>query len=68
MTSQIKAYGLFEKDILNGKTIETVTGLRYSKQCWATDINYVDKENEERIRLLFSLSGLGDFGVAAPQL
>lgn len=68
MTSQIKAYGLFEKDILNGKTIETVTGLRYSKQCWATDINYADKENEERITLLFSLSGLGDFGVAAPQL
>lgn len=68
MTSQIKAYGLFEKDILNGKTIETLTGLRYTKQCWATDINYSDKQNEERITLLFSLSGLGDFGVGAPQL
>ncbi len=68
LTSMIKAYGLFEKDILNGKTIETVTGLRYSKQCWATDINYSDKGNEEKITILFSLSGLGDFGVAAPQL
>lgn len=68
LTSMIKVYGLSERDILNGKTIETITGLRYSRQCWATDVNYTDKGNEERFTVLFSLSGLGDFGVAAPQM
>lgn len=68
LTSYLKTYGSFEKDILNGKTIETVTGIRYFTQCWATDINYADKGNEEKISILFSLTGLGDLGVSAPQL
>lgn len=67
LRSDLKAYGSFEKDIFNGKTIETVTGIRYFEQCWATDINYSDKGNEEKISILFSLSSLGDLGISAPQ-
>lgn len=63
-----KAVGAWERDLNNGRDLETVVGAEYASCCWKTRIasrNYLLPDNKTRDNAVFvevELKGLGSFG------
>ncbi len=62
------AYGKYERNLKDGKNVETGLGLRYTSQCWALDIAGMQREKDSIYRFMIHLYGLGQTGtsIAAP--
>lgn len=63
-----KAVGAWERDLNNGRDLETVIGAEYESCCWKTRVasrNYLLPDNKTRDNAVFvevELKGLGSFG------
>jgi LPS-assembly protein len=56
-------YGL-KRNELYKKNLETKLGFDYHRQCWGTEIQYVDSDDDRRVMVIFSLYGLGGVGTS----
>lgn len=59
LTRGFSAYGAYEGNIAQNDDFETVVGLVYQSQCWAVDLSYADEDEEQKVALVVSLTGLG---------
>jgi LPS-assembly protein len=62
ITRSIAATYVLRRNELDHKTLEETYGLKYRKQCWATEVQYSKRENDTIYMVLISLYGLGQFG------
>jgi LPS-assembly protein len=55
----------YERDIKDGKTVQTVFGLRYEPQCWSVAVTYTDDRSidEQKFAVEIGLYGLGSVGL-----
>lgn len=56
----ISIYGLSERNLEDGKNIETGLGLRYTSQCWSLDAVFLEKEDDSEVGVMIHLFGLGE--------
>jgi LPS-assembly protein len=64
LTTSISLYGKHERNLRDGKKIESGFGLRYRSQCWVSDLGFKETEAESSIQVLFNLYGLGEAGTS----
>jgi len=66
ITDQFRIRGDISHSFTQGRTRETRLALLYAPGCWAVETTYTHTVNDNRIAILFSLSGLGtlvDLGI-----
>ncbi|MBF0200298.1 MAG: LPS-assembly protein LptD, partial [Desulfamplus sp.] len=61
ITREIKAFTLFEQNLATGRTIESLTGLYYSRPCWSLGISYSDTPHDRNLSFTVNLHGIGEF-------
>ena len=61
LTDRITAYGDYERNLLDDIRLRTSVGFRYTSQCWAVDMRYVDEVSDRRFEFAINLVGLGAF-------
>ncbi|MFZ5568937.1 MAG: LPS-assembly protein LptD [Thermodesulfobacteriota bacterium] len=68
LTDRFSTYGKYERNLKDGKNIETGIGLRYTTQCWGLDVSGMRREDDAIYRVMIELYGLGQAGtsIAAP--
>ncbi len=68
LTDRFSTYGKYERNLKDGKNIETGVGLRYTTQCWGVDVSGMQREDDSIYRFMIHLYGLGQAGtsIAAP--
>jgi LPS-assembly protein len=62
LTRSLAAYYSLEKDLDRDRTIETRTGIRLNKACWAMGLELQDSDLDTRIAVMIHLQGIGEFG------
>jgi LPS-assembly protein len=62
ITRSLTAYYSFEKDLDSDATIETRTGIRMTRACWAMGLELQDSDLDTRVALMIHLKGIGEFG------
>lgn len=62
LTSRIKTFGRFERNLKDRIDIEKMVGLRYTTQCWYFEVTGSENEDEIRYQFMVNLIGLGEFG------
>ena len=62
VTERLEANYLIRQNRLDNQIVEESYGVKYKKQCWSTDIAYVNTPNDRRITVMFVLYGLGKAG------
>jgi LPS-assembly protein len=62
LTSSLAAFYSFEKDLERDVSIETRTGIRLNKPCWAMGLELQESDLDTRIAVMIHLKGIGEFG------
>jgi LPS-assembly protein len=62
ITRSLAAYHSFERDLDSDTTIETRTGIRLTKACWAMGLELQDSDLDTRVAVMIHLKGIGEFG------
>ena len=62
ITSYLMAYYSFENDLDEDKTIETLAGLQFDKECWKLALEFKDSSADKSIAFMVTLKGIGEFG------
>jgi LPS-assembly protein len=62
LTSKVKAYSLYERNIREESDIGTGLGVIYKSQCWSVDVSYLTTANDRRYTFMINLTGLGGMG------
>ncbi len=52
----------YEYNFLDDVEIESSAGISYKTQCWGVDIDYISETNNDEVRIMFNLAGLGAIG------
>ncbi|MFC1798224.1 LPS-assembly protein LptD [Thermodesulfobacteriota bacterium] len=60
----LSGYTSYERNILDGNTIESSLGAIYKAQCWSLNVRYVDEESDRKFEFIISLHGLGEAGTS----
>ncbi len=64
LTSSLGATYVLRQNLLDRKTVESIYGLQYRKQCWNVEFNVSVREDDLTAMVVFSLYGLGEGGVS----
>ncbi|UCD87147.1 MAG: LPS assembly protein LptD, partial [Desulfobacterales bacterium] len=61
----VSVYGEHERNIKDGKSVETVIGFMYEPQCWSLNVSYTDDRamDTQEYFVEVSLYGLGKIGL-----
>lgn len=62
LTDELTAYYSIEKNLKEGETVETQTGLSLTKKCWTLSLFFTETTGDTAIAFLINLHGLGEFG------
>jgi LPS-assembly protein len=62
ITDTIRLFGNYERNIEDSEDIEKKLGCLYSAQCWAIELFYKDKDDDQTIGFMISLKGLAEIG------
>jgi len=62
ITDVLSAYSDYERDVFDGKKIESSIGVLYKAQCWSLTVRYRDEQSDRKFEFIVSLHGLGDIG------
>ncbi len=62
LTPRFNAFLSHEEDLYNNEQVETVTGIRYHRQCWSMVVTYRDKPDDRSVGFMINLYGIGEFG------
>ncbi|MBU1168154.1 MAG: LPS assembly protein LptD [Proteobacteria bacterium] len=62
LTDSLSVYGENERNLLEREDLRSSAGLIYLAQCWGIQFDYTHKPGDKRYSMMFSLSGLGEFG------
>ncbi len=62
ISRSLAAYFSYEKDLEQDTTIETRTGIRLNKACWAMGLELQESDLDTRVALMIHLKGIGEFG------
>ncbi len=58
----LELYGVFERDLYAGKTVEVKAGIFLERSCWSLDLAFSETIGDKRLGFLVNLSGLGQWG------
>ncbi|MDF1590765.1 MAG: LPS assembly protein LptD [Desulfobacterales bacterium] len=64
LTHGFSAYSDYERNILDGKKIQSSLGVIYTAQCWSLNVRYTDQEADRKFEFIISLRGLGEAGTS----
>ena len=64
LTQGFSAYSDYERNILDGKKIQSSLGVIYTAQCWSLNVRYTDQEADRKFEFIISLRGLGEAGTS----
>lgn len=59
LTSSLGATYVLKQNQFDRKTVESVFGLQYRKQCWNVEFNISDREDDRTVMVVWSLYGMG---------
>ena len=64
ITNKLSTYASYERNIFDGKRIQSGLGILYKAQCWSLTVRYLDDETDRRFEFRVSLYGLGEVGTS----
>ncbi len=62
LTSNIRAFAVYEQNLMSNKTIEKKAGFRFNRPCWSMRISYSDTPDDRVFSFMVNLHGIGEFG------
>ena len=62
LTPRLHTFMTYEKNLLEGETIETTGGMVLSRSCWSMEVALSDTTDDRSIGFFVNLKGIGAFG------
>ncbi|WP_186441226.1 LPS-assembly protein LptD [Desulfamplus magnetovallimortis] len=61
LTGSLSAFAIYEQNLINNRTIESMTGLYLNRPCWSMRIAYSDTPDDRAFSFMVNLHGIGEF-------